>query len=120
MMKGALVELLPAATISVPNVVVFQFNPEKLSHNFTQPGAEPAATGAASANPLAVAGEPGETFSFTLYMTAADRLPDASQAERDDAKTFGLYTRLSALELLVYPSAVADVTAALAGEQRQT
>ena len=34
-MKGALVSFMPTFVGSLPNVVVFQFNPETISHSWT-------------------------------------------------------------------------------------
>jgi hypothetical protein len=82
MTKGALVELMPAFGVSVPNVVAFQFNPETIRHSWTQ--AQPKG----GANPLAVQGMPGETFSFSLAM---------------DVTLNGIYARISALEMLMFP-----------------
>ena len=75
MMKGALVELIPAFGIAVPNVIVFQFNPETLRHSWSQPSAAPAQPGRLGSTPLAVSGLPGETFSFSLSLDVTDRRP---------------------------------------------
>ena len=66
MKKGALVQLLAGFDTTVPNVVIFQFNPETMQHTWSQGFA---ATGAAAttataaaaptgANPYAVSGSP--------------------------------------------------------------
>jgi hypothetical protein len=98
--KGALVELMPAFGVSTPNVVAFQFNPETLRHSWTQP--QPKAPGS---NPLAVPGMPGEAFSFALAMDATDQLAlGVEDPRRLEAHTFGIYSRLAALELLMFPA----------------
>lgn len=97
-MKGALVELMPALGASQPNVIVFQFNPETLRHSWTQPQPK------GGSNPLAVQGGPGETFSFNLAMDVTDQLAlEAHDPQRIDAQANGIYSRISALEMLLFP-----------------
>ena len=103
-MKGALVEFKPTfLPVPVPNVIVFQYNPETLTHVWTQP--EPAYTpGTETSNPLAVRGMPGEMFSFTLAMDAGDDIADGTPPSAAIAQAGGLYSRLAALEMLLYPT----------------
>ncbi len=101
-LKGALVEFVKTFLLPVPNVIVFQYNPETLTHAWTQPGAVPA-NEKGSSNPLAVKGSPGETFQFTLAMDANDMISDGGPREEDLARTTGIYSRLAALEMLQYP-----------------
>ncbi len=102
-LRGALVELMPTMLIPVPNIIMFQYNPETMTHTWTQPQAVPASAGAKPGNPLAVTGFPGEAFGFTLAMDSNDDIADgtfgASLAEGS-----GIYSRLSALEMLIHPS----------------
>jgi hypothetical protein len=107
-MKGALVELVPVGSATIPTVIVFQFNPETLTHSLTQTTPSPPHGGTQESDPLAASGLPAETFGFTLSLDVTDQLIDADRAVVDDAKRYGLYTRLAALELLVHPTAVAD------------
>jgi hypothetical protein len=100
-MRGALVEFMPTFLIPLPNVIIFQFNPETMSHRWTQPQA--ASTGPGG-NPLAVRGVPGESFSFTLAMDASDMIADGSPVAQGLAVATGVYTRLAALEMLQYPT----------------
>jgi hypothetical protein len=101
--KGALVELIPTALVPVPNVIVFQFNPETMTHTWTQPEPAPTGPNAAPAYPYAVAHEPGESFSFVLALDAADSIATGS-ASAGLAKVSGVYSRLAALEMLLYPA----------------
>src|ERR1700722_18563667 len=81
-LKGALISFsaVGAATdmLAMPNVIVFQFNPEMISHEWT-----PATTSAAGADPRmnfsprATSGVPGERFSFTLILDSNEQLADA-------------------------------------------
>lgn len=100
-MRGALVEFMPTFLIPLPNVIIFQFNPETMTHRWTQPEAASSAPGG---NPLAVKGVPGEAFSFTLVMDASDMIADGSPVAQGIAQTTGIYTRLAALEMLQYPT----------------
>jgi hypothetical protein len=97
-MKGALVEFAQAFGALTPNLIVFQFNPETLRHAWTQAQAE-----TSGSNPLAVQGLPGETFSFTLAMDVTDQIIDGNAAAKADAELNGIYARLSALEMLMFP-----------------
>jgi hypothetical protein len=103
-LKGALVEFMPTfLPVPVPNVIVFQYNPETMTHTWTQP--EPASSGGIeAANPLAVRGTPGEAFSFTIAMDARDEIADGSAPAAALATASGVYSRLAALEMLLYPA----------------
>lgn len=99
-MKGALVEFSPAFGASMPNVIVFQFNPETLRRTWTQPEAE----SDFGANPLGVHGTPGEAYALTLMLDITDELAgDPTSPGTIDAKAAGLGSRLSALEMLMFP-----------------
>lgn len=37
--KGALVEFMETFLLPLPNVIIFQFNPETMTHTWTQPQA---------------------------------------------------------------------------------
>jgi hypothetical protein len=47
---------------------------------------------------------PGETFSFTLAMDAGDEIADGSSPTAAIAEATGIYSRLAALEMLLYPT----------------
>ena len=117
-LRGALVEFMPTGLIPIPNIIVFQYNPESMSHAWTQPEAPTAGPNQTTTNPLAVKGNPGESFTFTLSLDAADSIADGA-ASAALAKVSGVYSRLAALEMLLYPaSATTDgllgtVTAAI-------
>jgi hypothetical protein len=107
-LKGALIEFMPTnLPVPVPNVIVFQYNPETMTHTWTQPEAAPpsstATGGAEASNPLAVKGNPGETFSFTIAMDANDEIANNGPGAPIAGLT-GIYSRLAALEMLLYPT----------------
>ena len=95
---------MPTFIGAIPNVVVFQFNPETITHTWS-PIAPTDASGKSGGDPLAVAGYPGETFGFTLAVDANDMLADAdtNPLGAGIAEVSGVYSRLAALEMLQYP-----------------
>jgi len=124
-LRGAFVEFTETFPIPVPNIILFQFNPETMTHTWEPAhtgggggGAAPPAAGSPPSNPLAVTGTPGESFSFSLSMDAGDMIADGG-AGGALATVSGIYTRLAALEMLLYPTAppggglIGSVTAAL-------
>jgi hypothetical protein len=102
-LRGALVEFMPARLIAIPNIIVFQYNPESMSHAWTQPEAPTAGPNQTTTNPLAVKGNPGESFTFTLALDAADSIADGV-ASAGLAKVSGVYSRIAALEMLLFPA----------------
>jgi hypothetical protein len=100
--KGALVSFMPTFIGSAPNVVVFQFNPETISHTWTIAPPDPQA----GKDPLSSKGVPGEQFSFSLAIDANDMIADgdANPVAAALATASGIYTRLAALEMLQYPT----------------
>lgn len=103
-LRGAFVQLMPTMVIPIPNVIAFQFNPEEMTHTWTQPQApDTSGTGTPSGNPLAVRGAPGETLDFTIKMDSGESVA-AGGASGALAEVFSLGTRLAALEMLVRPS----------------
>lgn len=98
--KGALVSFMPTVVAALPNVVVFQYNPESITHTWTS--APPAAN--AGQDPLAVMGVPGEQFSFTLSLDSNDTIANGNPVGAILAEASGVYPRLAALEMLQYPS----------------
>jgi hypothetical protein len=115
--KGALVELKPLVGAVEPIIALFQFNPETMRHSWTQ--AQAVTQGS---DPLAVRGAPGETFSFSLAMDVTDFVspgavppgatpPGAPNPPAAAAPVNGIYSRLAALEMLMFPVPGASPTA---------
>jgi hypothetical protein len=103
LMKGAIVSFTPTFLVPLPNVTIFQFNPETMTHTWTQTD-RGAPTGSASAgNPLAVPGMPGEEFSLTVVFDSNQDIEDDVPVSSQLAVVSGVYTRLAALEMLLYP-----------------
>lgn len=98
---GALVSYATSNKGSDPDIITFQYNPETLTHTWTQREGEPVGAGQAPGNPVGVRGYPGESLSFTIAMDAADAIADDTPAA-STAQESGVYARLAALEMLVY------------------
>src|SRR5271156_6805016 len=105
--RGAFIEFTSSFLLPVPNVIVFQYNPETLTHTWSPAAAASpsgAAQGPGASNPLAVTGNPGEEFSFTLALDSSDTIADGSLPAKALATASGIYPTLAALELLLFPS----------------
>jgi hypothetical protein len=117
-LRGALIEFTESFPLPIPNVIIFQFNPETMTHAWTPAATNPNTPGS-NANPLAITGDPQESFSFTLAMDANDMIADGDAVETALGTASGIYTRLASLEMLLFPTAppggglVGTVTAAL-------
>lgn len=98
-LHGAFVQFMQTFLIPAPNVIIFQFNPESISHSWSP--AQAASTD--DDNPLAVSGAPAESFDFNLAMDANDMIADGSVIAQGLATANGIYTRLAALEMLLQP-----------------
>lgn len=97
LLRGALIEYGVGLIGPIPNVVIFQFNPEALTRTL----AIPARAGGANSRESTQAGErPIETIAFKASFSAADELGD----DKFLARTFGVGPRLAALEQMVHPS----------------
>ena len=107
LLKGALVEFSERFIGPIPNIIIFQYNPETLSRTlevYTAPETPEdketpgvAAKAAASAQPS----DPPETFSLTLELDATDALENPGS--HPVAVISGVADRIAALEMLLYP-----------------
>jgi len=104
-LKGALVAYESQFLGAIPNIIVFQYNPEQLSRSLslrTPTVTEGRGrTGEARAETFRVEGPPVESITLTVILNAADQLENP--ALHPFAVTKGLHPALSALELLLYP-----------------
>ncbi len=106
-MKGALISFMPTFIGSLPNVIVFQYNPESITHAWTSvPDPSQAADPKSGVDPTAVDRVPGESFSFKLSLDATDMIADggSNPIAAGLATASGVYARLAALEMLQYPA----------------
>ena len=110
MLKGALISYFPpsgAGASPQPNTIVFQINPETMTHAWTESTApQPASDSKVKFSPLAVAGPPGESFTFTLMLDSDEQIADGDTDPNGAslAASSGVYARLAALELLQFPT----------------
>jgi hypothetical protein len=101
LIKGALIEFSERFLGPIPNVIVFQYNPEKMTRNLEvwQPPSSPgqSTSTASTAQPQ----DPPETFTLDLELDATDslELPDSHPV----AAVFGVADRIAAMEMLLYP-----------------
>lgn len=102
--KGALIELTEPFLGPVPNVIVFQYNPETLSRTMSPWSSSSKEGGTyweelqSNKQPF----DPGESFILNLVLDATDALekPETHPV----AVATGVADRISALEMLLYPT----------------
>jgi hypothetical protein len=92
--KGALIGIDPANPVA--SVVVFQFNPETMTRTLS---AQTSGGEGTIFETQRLKGAPEETIKFDLELDAADMLAAGDSTAED----LGVYTQLSALEMLIYP-----------------
>jgi hypothetical protein len=97
LLRGALIEYASDFFGPLPNLVIFQFNPDTLTRSFQIPQRP---TGAASRETSQAGEIPVESISFTAHFSAADQL----DAGNIIAEELGIGPQLAALEKMVYPS----------------
>jgi len=98
LLKGALIEYGSDFLGPLPNVVLFQFNPEKLTRNIQIPRRP---VSGANNRGTSQAGESSvEKITLQARFSAADQLASNNVL----ARTMGVGPRLAALEKMVYPS----------------
>lgn len=96
-LKGAFLKF-SGGLFGLPNIVVFQFNPETVTRTPSLAQQTEFGDGAAR-DPLRVVAYPAESFSFSLRLDATDQLA----ASDPITIASGILPALSALELLMYP-----------------
>jgi hypothetical protein len=115
LLKGALIQFSAPMLIPIPNIIVFQYNPETMTrtlepwkpleraYTYSDAGerSEPVGLSGQQINALAQPFDPQETFSLTLELDAADALehPDKHPV----ATLAGVADRIAAIEMLCYP-----------------
>jgi hypothetical protein len=99
--KGALVQLVKDIVGLVPNVIPFQYNPEKLSHSLTPWNPfETDQTQRGAQAPTVQPFDPKESFNLTLEVDATDGMEDDNPV----TVTAGIADRLAALKKLTLPT----------------
>ena len=98
LLRGALIEYGAGLIGPIPNVVIFQFNPESLSRSLQIP---PRPSGATQRETTQAGEKTFETISFKAHFSAANMLDE----DKALARMFGIGPQLCALEKMVLPSA---------------
>lgn len=114
LLKGALIYFGAPMLIPIPNIIVFQYNPETMTRTLTPwqpPSREVTVADDATATradltaqqryALAQPYDPAETFSLTLELDATDALEHPET--HPIAVATGVADRLAAIEMLMYP-----------------
>ena len=117
LLKGALIQFSAPMLIPIPNIIIFQYNPETMSRTLHAVGARPSATveatttaRASSARPDRAAGhalaqpyDPQETFSLALELDA-DRRAGRTRSRTRSRWLTGVADRLAALRDAAVPA----------------
>jgi hypothetical protein len=98
LLRGALIEYGTSLIGPIPNVVIFQFNPESLSRTLQIP---PRPTGATQRETTQAGEKTFEKITFKAHFSAANMLDEGKVL----AELFGIGPQLAALEKMVLPSA---------------
>jgi hypothetical protein len=97
LLRGALIEYGTDLIGPIPNVVIFQFNPESLSRTLQIPSRP---TGATQRESTQAGEKTFEKISFKAHFSAANMLDEGKAL----AELFGIGPQLAALEKMVLPS----------------
>lgn len=97
LLRGALIEYGTDLIGPIPNVVIFQFNPESLTRSLQIPQRP---TGATQRETTQAGEKTFERISFKAHFSAVNMLDE----DKALAKMFGIGPQLSALEKMVLPS----------------
>ena len=110
-LKGALIHFSAPMLVPVPNIIVFQFNPETMTRTLVPwkpreqvvygSAEEAKKAGEKLLNELAQPFDPDETFSLGLELDASDALE--TPLLNPIAVIAGIADRIAALEMLCYP-----------------
>ena len=98
-LKGAFINFGAGLLGALPNIVVFQFNPDKVTRTPSLVQPPPKDDGSGTHDALQQPGQPSESYSFSLRVDATDQLAGSNPI----AAASGILPTLSALELLMVP-----------------
>lgn len=111
LLKGAIVQFVEMPIIPIPNIIVFQYNPESLSRTLSpyappdpaqSKGTEASPPGSTPADPASQPFDPTESFNLSLFLDASDALE--APESHPVAFVTGVADRIAALEMLLYPA----------------
>ena len=98
-LKGAFINLGAGLLGALPNIVVFQFNPDRVTRTPSLVHPPPRMDGAGKRPASTQPDEPSQTISFSLRIDATDQLAQSNPI----AAASGILPTLSAIELLMVP-----------------
>ncbi|SRR6266567_4144437 len=98
-LKGAFLNIGAGLLGALPNVVVFQFNPDRITRTPTPAHQPPRPDGSGNRPATQQPDNPSETISFSLRLDATDQLAQSNPI----AAASGILPTLSAIELLMVP-----------------
>lgn len=100
--KGALVQIFEGVVgLGLPNIVLFQYNPQKITHSITPYNPyEVDKAGRGAQGPMVQPYDPPQSFSLSLELDASDDMEQDSKV----AIRWGVADRLAALKKLNYAS----------------
>lgn len=101
-LRGVLVEYGANILGPIPNIVIFQFNPENMTRTITIPPPPASASARPRVETHAAAAPPSERFEIRAHFSAADDL-GAGGAVSAIPRLFGVGPQIAALEKMVYP-----------------
>jgi hypothetical protein len=122
LLKGVFVKLGEAFLVPVPDVILFQYNPEMLTRTlepWVPPGDQASDAQKAGSADTVQPQDPGETLSLALELDATDALEEPES--HPVAVLSGVADRISAMEMLLYPQSspgeglLSSVATSLAG-----
>jgi hypothetical protein len=101
-LRGVLVEYGMNILGPIPNIVVFQFNPEQMTRTIVIPQPPAPASNQPRTETHAAAAPPSESFEVSARFSAADDL-GAGGAVSAIPRLFGVGPQIAALEKMIYP-----------------
>jgi hypothetical protein len=106
LLKGALIEFSERIIGPIPNVIIFQYNPESMTRTLEvwNQASDASGAGTSASNDTSHTSQPfdpPESFTLTLELDAADELE--TPALHPVAFISGVADRIAAMEMLLYP-----------------
>lgn len=116
LLKGAIIQFSSQLLLPIPNIIVFQYNPDSMTRTISssEAAAEKSKAGKGDCskgdtkdvNPLSQPVDPSESLTLKLELDAADALEEPET--HPVAVVSGVADRIAAIEMLLYPPADAD------------
>ena len=103
LLKGALISFSSPLLIPIPNLIIFQYNPETISRSLSPWAPKDQGEGKdnAAASSMVQPNDPEESFTLNLEVDATDALEEPES--HPVAVISGVADRLAAMEMLLYP-----------------